>query len=302
MGFFPLQLWLISTCYKVPAMRKTLLAFASFMLLAACGGASESLSQLRLADPSSDPYQSSLADGYLQFAEQKAAKEEWATAEFFAQKGLAAQQGQEVGPESPASWQVPPATVTTLTDFYEKLNAAIEQNKSTQPALTAAAVVSYDRWLDAIANSQSPEMIDAEGARFASALQKLNQVQVAQPGTQAPVSEPGVTQAGGATIFYFPFDSDQLGSTAKAAIAKLAKSIKPTSNVNINGHADRAGTEAYNQDLSERRAKFVEGALRGAGVPASALHYFAFGESDPAVPTADGVEEPKNRRVEVFVE
>jgi len=283
-------------------MRKTLAVLSSLFLLAACGGASESLSALRLADPSGDPYQSSLADGYLQFAEQKAVKGEWATSEFFAQKGLAAQNNQDVGPENPADWQIPAALVTSLNESQDKLLAAVEQNKSTQPALTAAAVVSYDRWLESIANSQSPEVIDAEGARFASALTKLNQVQVAQPGMQAPVSEPGVTQAGGATIFYFPFDSAQLGTTAKAAIDKLAKSIKPASNVNINGHADRAGTEAYNQDLSERRAKFVEGALRSAGVPASVLHYFAFGESDPAVPTADGVEEPKNRRVEVFIE
>ena len=72
--------------------------------------------------------------------------------------------------------------------------------------------------------------------------------------------------------------------------------------ISINGHADRAGTETYNMDLSERRARFVMKALEEAGVPAKLMQYFAFGETDPAVPTADGVREPKNRRVEIYIE
>ena len=38
------------------------------------------------------------------------------------------------------------------------------------------------------------------------------------------------------------------------------------------------------------------------GIQSLLTHYFAFGESDPAVATADGVREPRNRRVEIFIE
>lgn len=284
-------------------MRSTLAVLASLMLLAACDSGG-SLTELRHAQPATDPYQAALADNYAQLSAVKYAKEEWATSQFFADKGLMANRGQQVDPEDPANWSIAPAVANTLNSSREKLIDAVEANRSTQPALTAQAVVAYDRWVEAVANNPSADEIDAAGAAFQSSLAKLTQVQAAQPGTNAPVSEPGVKQNKTTTILYFPFDSDHLGSTAKTAINKLSANIKAAGNVNvnINGHADRAGTEAYNQDLSERRAKFVERALKETGVPAGILHYFAFGESDPAVPTADGVREPKNRRVEIFIE
>ncbi len=284
-------------------MRTTLAALVSLFLLSACDS-SESLTALRHAAPAGDAYHASLADGYQQFAEQKALSYDWDVSNYFAEKGLMATYGQEITPEETSSWQIAPAAISTLNSAREKLIAAVEANQSTQPALTAAAVVAYDRWLEAAANADTAEAVDAEAARFASALEKLGQVQAAQPGTNAPVSEPGAQGSKTTTILYFPFDSDRLGSTAKAALGQLVSDIKSAGkvNVNINGHADRAGTEPYNLDLSERRAKFVQQALKAAGVPASMLHYFAFGESDPAVVTADGVEEPKNRRVEIFIE
>jgi hypothetical protein len=66
--------------------------------------------------------------------------------------------------------------------------------------------------------------------------------------------------------------------------------------------SEELGSEQYNLDLSQRRARFVVGALKQAGISEQLLKYFAFGESDPAVPTEDGVAEPRNRRVEIFIE
>jgi outer membrane protein OmpA-like peptidoglycan-associated protein len=67
----------------------------------------------------------------------------------------------------------------------------------------------------------------------------------------------------------------------------------------IAGHADRSGPEAYNQVLSERRARNVAQALGERGIPASTMGVEAYGESQPRVPTDDGVREPQNRRVEI---
>lgn len=288
-------------------MRPLFAAVMSLLLLSACAtSGSESLSALRHAAPAEDAYQAALADHYEQFAEQKAIAQDWDVADYFAQKGLLATRGLEVLPEEPGAWeQLPPATLGILTEARAKLLEALEVNCGTQPALSAQALVAYDRWLEASANSQDAVYIATEHTRFNEALAKLTQVQAAQPGTDAPVSEPGVAVGkNGATVLYFPFDSDQLGTTAIAAIERLSGSInaQPAKSVNINGHADRAGSEAYNQNLSERRARFVEKALEATGIAKKRLHYFAFGESDPAVPTADGVREPKNRRVEIFLE
>jgi len=55
----------------------------------------------------------------------------------------------------------------------------------------------------------------------------------------------------------FAFDSFALTEAGKAALTKVADSIKPGSNVTIVGHTDRIGTKPYNQRLSEARAAAV---------------------------------------------
>ncbi|HTE35483.1 MAG TPA: OmpA family protein [Reyranella sp.] len=61
------------------------------------------------------------------------------------------------------------------------------------------------------------------------------------------------------------------------------------------------GTEAYNMALSLRRASAVKGMLVREGVPESDISVVALGEGQPMVPTADGVREAQNRRVEIVL-
>ena len=74
------------------------------------------------------------------------------------------------------------------------------------------------------------------------------------------------------------------------------------SRVAITGHADRSGSPAYNMRLSERRARLAAAELVGLGVPQDIMKIEWFGETQPRVPTADGVREAQNRRVEVRFE
>ena len=67
------------------------------------------------------------------------------------------------------------------------------------------------------------------------------------------------------------------------------------------GHADRSGSDAYNVELSRRRAEAVASLLASAGIPRASITTDARGEEQPRVPTADGVREPQNRRVEITV-
>ena len=67
------------------------------------------------------------------------------------------------------------------------------------------------------------------------------------------------------------------------------------------GHADRSGSAQYNQRLSQRRADAVAAELVARGVPRNIIMVSAYGESRPLVPTADGVREPQNRRVEIVL-
>jgi len=69
--------------------------------------------------------------------------------------------------------------------------------------------------------------------------------------------------------------------------------------IQVTGYTDRSGSPGYNQRLSERRANAVATALTGLGVPRQAMIVSGRGENDNRVPTADGVREPQNRRVEI---
>ena len=67
-------------------------------------------------------------------------------------------------------------------------------------------------------------------------------------------------------------------------------------------HTDTSGSEKYNLALSERRTKSVLEKLKQAGVSNQQITSSSFGETKPAVATADGVKEAKNRRVEIRLE
>jgi len=116
--------------------------------------------------------------------------------------------------------------------------------------------------------------------------------------TQAAAPAPART-----FLVFFDFDRADLTDRARQIIAEAATNAQRggTTRVEVSGHADRAGTPQYNQRLSERRAAAVAAELERRGVPRSAMAIQAFGESRPLVPTADGVREPQNRRVEIVL-
>lgn len=108
----------------------------------------------------------------------------------------------------------------------------------------------------------------------------------------------------GALVLYFPFDDATVESGMHTTIDSLIARLKevPSLRIVINGHADRAGTDLYNMGLSRHRAEYLRTQLIEHGIDPARVEYYAFGESDPALPTEDGVKERANRRVEIFLE
>ena len=91
---------------------------------------------------------------------------------------------------------------------------------------------------------------------------------------------------------------DQLGDL-NAVAASLQR--YPDSRIEIVGHTDHDGDAAYNQDLSERRARAVQAALQQAGVPAARLTAIGRGESQPVASNYTAQGKAANRRVEIFI-
>lgn len=75
----------------------------------------------------------------------------------------------------------------------------------------------------------------------------------------------------------------------------------PGLRIELHGHTDDVGTEAYNQVLSERRATAVRDWLLARGIPPDRLATRGFGESEPVDPAKNDVARQRNRRTEILV-
>ena len=99
------------------------------------------------------------------------------------------------------------------------------------------------------------------------------------------------------------FDWDKSDITPEAA-GILDSAVSAYANcdrvpIMLAGYADRSGSATYNVGLSNRRNESVTGYLTSRGIPGGSISSQGFGETNPRVPTADGVRELQNRRVEI---
>jgi OOP family OmpA-OmpF porin len=102
-------------------------------------------------------------------------------------------------------------------------------------------------------------------------------------------------------LVFFDWDRDTVTPEGMQIVQQAAATFRAGGPVTIQvvGYTDRSGSPGYNQRLSERRANNVANAMVRLGVPRQAMTVGGRGENDNRVPTADGVREPQNRRVEI---
>lgn len=102
---------------------------------------------------------------------------------------------------------------------------------------------------------------------------------------------------------YFETGTDTMTPESAQAFVGVKREIaeRPAVEVMVIGHTDRVGSPAENDPLSRQRAELVRDQLVAEGVPAEKLEVAGRGEREPLVPTADEVDEPRNRRVEISI-
>ncbi|WP_210334532.1 OmpA family protein [Ensifer sp. ENS10] len=104
----------------------------------------------------------------------------------------------------------------------------------------------------------------------------------------------------------FDFDATDIRPAAEPTLQEIARLIAstPGGRTLVEGHTDSKGTVAYNQVLSERRAKAVAAWLEAHGVGKTRLAVAGVGADHPVAPNedGDGLDNPEgralNRRVE----
>ena len=122
------------------------------------------------------------------------------------------------------------------------------------------------------------------------------------PAPPEPAPAP-VAAAARTYLVFFDWDRSNLTDRARQIVAEAAKAAArvQVTRIEVSGHTDTSGTPRYNQGLSVRRARAVADELVRDGVPREAITAQGFGETHLLVPTANGVREAHNRRVEIVL-
>lgn len=102
----------------------------------------------------------------------------------------------------------------------------------------------------------------------------------------------------------FDFGQATLRPQAREVLSKIAGILLVSRGyrLKVEGHTDNIGSEAYNQKLSEKRARSVYDYLVKSGVSADIITTEGFGKTQPIAPNTTAAGRQKNRRVEIVIE
>lgn len=255
-------------------------------------------------EPRGDAFQNALHGEYAELVLKESDLYDWVDADHFARKAEESARGVAVLPEMPGIWGIAPAERTQLEAAREQLVAVLENTpvRERAPDIAATAQASFDCWVEEQAEGHQPDMIAECKRRWETAMADVETVlQPSVTPAAAPVIEaevPRIDQRDRYQV-YFDLDSVAIDAQARRVIGQFVAGPLRTGGrrVAVTGYADRSGPHAHNARLSQRRAEAVASLLIDAGVPPERIETRAHGERAPAVPTADGVVHPMNRRV-----
>ena len=262
-------------------------------VLAAC---TSDLQRIRTTEPSGGtPFTQALTKEYRDLAVFEADEMyDWRDAGYYARRGLQSAAGEVVLPEDPVNRDLPEDSLSEINDVRTRLLAALDGGaRDNKPEIAARAQSRFDCWLEQQEENFQEDHISACRDELLAALAEL----------QAPAPAPQAAQPA-VYLVLFDFDKSNINAAGQAVINQVIADFNANKStaISVTGHTDRAGSAAYNEKLSERRADAVREALIAGGIPAEAITTAWKGESENAVPTADGVKEQANRRAEIIIQ
>jgi OOP family OmpA-OmpF porin len=280
--------------------KKALVAAAAMVALTACAG--QELGNAQKATPNSTDFNNALSAGYLRLAQGEQAENDYADADYFAGKAIAAAtSGDPVPLPEATSRKLPDGEAFYVATAREELSSILDAGaRDKVPQLAAAAQVAYECWIQELEENFQPDHIAACRDDLDGLIPALRNA-IAPPVAAAPA--PARPPRGKTFKVFFDTGSARLNDAANATLAEAAAFSEnyESPRVVVSGYTDTVGNAAANERLSQRRAAVVAAALRIRGIARDAIKQNAFGEAFLDVRTPDSTEEGKNRRVEISI-
>ncbi len=285
------------------------------LTLAACSGLQ--LDRAQGVTPQGSVFDTALYKGYIELSQAEFTEGDYKDSDFFALRAIQSGSGGGVGPQEIGGRRLPDSMVSELASARRKLAAVLEDTATQKaPEAAARAQVMFDCWMQEQEENFQSDDIAACRSRFLAALDEAQKAvgpsaapalpvgRVEAESTPAPTPAPAPRPAPVRVVILFDFDSAEVSSDEEAKIRQIIAAIRGRrrARISLSGHTDRAGADAYNNRLAERRVEAVANALSKGRLQDARVSLLYFGENLPAVQTDDGVREPRNRRVEVIVE
>ncbi|MDW3204765.1 MAG: OmpA family protein [Alphaproteobacteria bacterium] len=234
-------------------------------------------------------------------------------AETYAERGMQARAGVAPEPFQPQNWDIDSAQARSdLKSGRHQLVMALNDGAATiAPELAAEAQSKYDCWVEQQEEGWQTLHIARCREGFEAAMADLHKAMMpAEPKVETKAETkvaPPVMEEIARHVIYFDFDEAALNPAGEAKVSQIVADLSNQDDIElyVEGHADRAGPADYNAELAKKRAETVRAELIRHGLEVSkvdTLRTESEGETDPAVETADGVRELRNRRVEIVVQ
>jgi OmpA-OmpF porin, OOP family len=280
---------------------QSLLKFAAVALVSlgvgACGtmggimGLQHPLEEARAMPPAGTGFDQALTGHYIALSEVEYDQGDIRDGRAYAARARIQSQGETLMPEEiEARPYLAAAYKPELSAARERLVAVLNGNAregSPQDAATAQAM--FDCWMENAEENLQPDHIAACREGFMAAIAR---------------AEAGMAVSPAAYMVFFDFDESYLTAEGRRVVESAAQSARQDgyARIIVSGHTDTVGSAEYNQGLSERRADAVRTALVEMGVPNDQIMTRGLGQTQPLVPTGDGVNEPQNRRAEIEIQ
>ncbi len=247
-----------------------------------------------------------LARHYEALARAEQAQGDTRDARTYALRAAAAAGGQPTAPDSLDGRRpyLKEKYTGELDAARQRLVGALDGEARTRAGADAArAQAAFDCWIEQAQEDLQPDDIAACRSAFETAMSAVDQ-RLAQVEAPPPEPAPPPPPAPENYLVFFDFDRADLTSEGREVLQNVVSNAEgqTISRVVAIGHADTSGSARYNERLSQRRADAVRAALSELQLQAGSIVTEARGETEPLVPTADGVREPQNRRVEIEIE